>query len=80
MAASVWGLLVLWPEAAGTLPVLMRATMISLCGGIVHIAAQLLAWHMAGSPPGAEAQFLGTVRATLGRFTAPSSRRAQTAG
>jgi O-antigen/teichoic acid export membrane protein len=80
MAASVWGLLVLWPEAAGTLPVLMRATMISLCGGIVHIAAQLVAWHMAGSPPGAEAQFLGTVRATLGRFTAPSSRRAQTAG
>lgn len=79
MSAAVMGLLAVWPDAAALMPMLIRCVAISLCGAAVHIAAQLAVWYLVGSPAGAEAQLLQTIRQALLRIVALSARRAQTA-
>lgn len=79
MSAVVMGLLAAWPNAPAVMPMLIRCVAISLCGAAVHVAAQLGAWYLAGSPAGAEAQLLRTGRQALLRIVSLSARRAQTA-
>jgi len=79
MSAIVLALLAAWPEAVGTAPILARAVAVSLAGGIAHVATQLALWHLAGSPPGAEAHLLRLLRAALARVAGGALRNPQPA-
>lgn len=79
MSAAVLALLAAWPEPSHVAPILVRALSISLVGGAVHVAAQLVLWHLSGGPAGPETLLLRVVRAAAARVAAVTLRRAQPA-